>query len=200
MLAVMTILVTYIFFSTSPHASACDARLLTQIGASDKTQICPLPLNITFSGSNNSSSVFYVPVLVMKPGGTHTIDILYHLSSGAAGNPGKPYSTSIDASLALSVSSAKVNESRVGFSNGEIIFQNKGLVIFKYTVNASKDSTGYYAILPPNYYGMYPAIAIKPSTSELNVFALSMWSFTGPFESSEFVVPSMIVGTSCFII
>ena len=68
---------------------------------------------------------FYVPVLVLKPGGIGTIDILYHISASSIGHVGPlPTVAPSLVPFALSVSSATVNTSRVGFSDGVPIFQN----------------------------------------------------------------------------
>jgi len=142
---------------------------------------------------------FYVPVLVLKPGATGTIDILYHISASTIGHVGPlPTVPPNLVPVALSVPLATINTSRVEFSDGVPIFQNNGWTIYRYTVNASADSTGYYAITPPYYFGIYPALDIGTDTNNLNMSALSIWGFTGIITSSEDTVPSTIVGTSGF--
>ncbi len=144
---------------------------------------------------------FYVPVLVMKPGGFGTIDILYDLSASSIGHVGPlPTVPSTLVPFALSVPSAIINTSRVGFSDGVPIFQNSAWVIYRYTVNASADSTGYYAIMPPYFFGIYPALDIGADANNLNMSTLSIWGYTGVIMSAEDSVPSTIVGTSGFAV
>ncbi len=144
---------------------------------------------------------FYVPVLVMKPGGFGSIDILYHISAATIGHVGPlPTVAPTLVPFALSVPSATLNTSRVGFSHGVPIFQNSAWIIFRYAVNASADSTGYYAIMPPFYFGIYPALDIGADSNDLNMSALSIWGYTGVIMSAEDTVPSTIVGTSGFSI
>ncbi len=142
---------------------------------------------------------FYVPVLVLKPGGIGTIDILYHISAGSIGHVGPlPTVAPSLVPFTLSVASATVNTSLVGFSDDVPIFQNSAWILYRYTVNASADSAGYYAIMPPYYFGIYPALDIGADSNNLNMSALSIWGFTGIITSAEDTVPSTIVGTSGF--
>jgi len=144
---------------------------------------------------------FYVPVLVMKAGGVGTLDILYHLSASSIGHVGPlPTVAPNLVPFALSVPSATINTSQVGFSDGVVVFQNSGWIIYRYTVHSSVDSMGYYAIMPPYYFGIYPALAIGVNSNDLNMTALSIWGFTGVIMSAEDTVPSTIVGTSGFSI
>lgn len=201
---------TYFLSSASPHAPACDTLLASQIGA-PAGQLCLRSLNIVVSNSNfvllgggrgglvNHVPEFYVPVLVLKPGETGTMDILYHLSASTIGHVG-PLPT-VPPSLvpfALSVASATVNTSRVRFSEGVVVYQDNGWIIYRYTVNSSVDSTGYYAITPPYYFGIYPALDIGSDSKDLNMSTLSIWGYTGVMMSAEDTVPSTIVGTSGF--
>jgi hypothetical protein len=144
---------------------------------------------------------FYVPVLVLKPGATGTIDILYHISASTIGHVGPlPTVPPNLVPVALSVPLATINTSRVEFSDGVPIFQNSAWILYRYTVNASADSTGYYAIMPPYFFGIYPALDIGAESNDLNMSALSIWGYTGIITSAEDTVPSTIVGTSGFSI
>ncbi len=187
--------VTSFFLMEKQHAVSCDTRLVEQIGATSK--LCLHPLNVTVSGSNSSN--FEIPVLVMKPGGTGSIEILYHLSAAVIGHKGPlPVLSSSIVPLTLSVNASREGNSKVVFSNGVLLLNNSGWLVYKYTVNTSAASTGYYAIEPPYYYGIYPALAVGIKPGDLNMSALSMWGFDGIIESGEFIVPSTIVSTSGF--
>lgn len=144
---------------------------------------------------------FYVPVLIMKPGGVGTIDILYHLSASSIGHVGPlPTVPSTLVPYALSIASATRNTSLVEFSHGVPIFQNSAWILYRYTVNASVHSTGYYAIMPPYFFGIYPALDIGTDSNNLNMTTLSIWGYTGIIMSAEDTVPSTIVGTSGFTV
>lgn len=195
-LVVSAVAASYIYLSTRPQEGVCDNLLSEQIGAT-ATHQCLQPLSITESSLN--SSEFYVPVLVLKPGGTGTMNILYHISATVMGHRGPlPTITSADVPLTLSVTVTSEGGSQVRFSNGVLVFNISGWLLYKYTVTAPANSTGYYAIEPPYYYGTYPALAVGGSPKDLNMSALSMWGFTGVMQSAEFTVPSTIVGTSGF--
>lgn len=186
----------YFTLGVGSPSPACDIQLATEIGATT-TGLCLRPLEVAW---DRNSSDIHVPVLVMKPGTTGTTDILYNISKGLyVSRPGlKPNVTSTDVPMALSVVSAKVNKSSVGFSDGLLVFRNADWVVYRYTVNAAADSAGYYAILPRYYWGMYPALFIGANPNDLNTSSLSMWGYTGCCTSGEVTLPSSIVGTSGF--
>ena len=195
-LVISAVAATYIYLSTRSHTGVCDTLLSEQIGAT-ATQQCLQPLGITESSSN--SSEFYVPVLVLKPGSTGTMDILYHISATVMGHRGPlPTIASTDVPLTLSVTATSEGGGQVRFSNGVLTFNISGWLLYKYTVTAPVNSTDYYAIEPPYYYGICPALAVGANPEDLNMSALSMWGFTGVMQSAEFTVPSTIVGTSGF--
>lgn len=189
---------TYIFLGMRQETSVapCDTNLLSQIGASTtSTQLCLHEVVVSISSAN--SSEFYVPVLEMNKGSTGSIDSLYHLSAESKGHLRPPLNlSSNDVPNALLVPTATLNRSLVAFSNGVLIFQNKDWAIYRYIVNASSDSAGYYALLPPYYYGIYPALAIGADPYNLNISALSIWGYAGTMVSGEDIPPSMIVGVS----
>ena len=134
--------------------------------------------------------------MIMNPGTTSTMDVLYLLSARSEGHRGPlPNVTSSEVPLTLSVPSGQLEPGKVSFSNASVVFQDTAVILYRYTVSAAADSNGYYAILPPYYYGIYPALAVGADPNGLNKSALSIWGFSGVIESQEFVVPSYIVGT-----
>jgi len=172
------------------HTPECDRQLAAEV----ESDLCLQLIQISVSSSN--SSELSIPVMVMRPGTTTAIDVLYLLSAGSSGNPGpKRNVTTSELPLALSIPSGKVDASKVAFYNASVIFQTKAAIIYRYTVMSAPDSSGYYAILPPYYYGIYPALAVGVDPNNLDKSALSIWGFSGLIESGEFIVPSYIVGT-----
>ena len=194
---IIATLVTTLILLPRRQAVSCDTKLSAQLGAT--SMLCLRPLSITSSSSNSSN--FIVPVLIMKAGGTGSIEILYHLSNAFVAHKGQPpvLSSSI-VPLTLSVDAATEGKSSVVFSSGTLLLNNSGWLLYKYKVNASTSSSGYYAIEPPYYYGIYPALAVGVNPRNLNISALSMWGFDGAIESGEFIVQSTIVSTSGFVI
>lgn len=175
-----------------PVMLSCDATLLAQIGGTG-TGLCLTPLNVVESVSNLSN--YYVPVLVMSPGSSASIDIMYNVAGGyyVSNSKLKPEITATRVPLALSVPSALVNKSAVGFSSGKVVFQNSAWVIYRYALNASAGSSGAYAILPPYYVGMYPALIVGTRQS-FNTTQLALWGYSGFSESGEVILPSTVVG------
>lgn len=183
----------YIYYATAgpPTTSQknCDAELSDQIGAKS---FCLQPISVVLSSSN--SSEFYIPVLLMKPGSTASISILYHNVS--VNSPTFTYVpfTANSKPYALSVATGQLDLSGIAFSNGTQLFKNGTWWIYSYSITAASNASGYYMILPPFYTGFYPALVI--GGGPLNYSSLSMWGYTGIIESAEFVLPSTIVGTS----
>jgi hypothetical protein len=177
--------------STATSARTCDAAFSAEVGVS-ATGLCLQDVQISVSPSNGST--FVVPVMVMKTGATATLDILYLLGSETVGHTGPIENvTASDVPVALSVPSGTVSD-KVTFSNASIAFANKDVIIYSYTVSANAGSDGYYAILPPYYYGTYPALAVGADPDQLNASALSAWGFSGAMQSGEFALPSIVVG------
>ena len=204
MVAVLLIIVvgvaaaSFVLLGAASPSPPCDAQLASEIGAS-AAGLCLQPLRVT---QNSNSSEFYVPVLIIPPGASGEIDILYHLSTAVyVSHPGlRPNLTASNVPLALSVSSAATNASRVGFSVDSALFQNSDWVIYRYTVKTSADSAGYYAILPHYYWGMHPALAVGASPQSLNVTSLAMWGYTQCCISGEVTMDSSIVGATGFAV
>ena len=175
----------------------CDASLSTELGLSP-TRPCLQDVQISVSAADGSA--FSVPVMVMKTSTSTTIEILYLLGSESVGHTGPIENvTTSDAPVALSVPSGKVSES-VTFSNASIVFANKDVIVYSYTLTALTGSDGYYAILPPYYYGTYPALAVGANPDQLNATTLSTWGFTGAMVSGEFELPSSVVGTGDLVL
>ncbi|HZW55484.1 MAG TPA: hypothetical protein VFF30_04270 [Nitrososphaerales archaeon] len=193
--ALTAVLSTYFIFEGSANSpSRCDEQLSKATGA---TNFCLNPLTIEILASNSSD--YNVPVLVIRPGTTAQMSILYHLAvNGISGSSThvRPNLTSTTVPYALSADSGRISNNEVKFENATMVFQNETWVLFSYNVKASSNSSRYYAILPPFYYGFYPAIAVEPSSGNLNYSELTMWGFDGIIESGEFVIPSTIVATS----
>ena len=186
----------WIFFNHQMNAEPRDTKLSNVMGITGQSQ-CLHPLTITVSRVNDSQ--FIVPILVIRHGESGTMRILYHLSASEVNHQGnEAILTETDAPRALSVSTATENKSKVGFSNGILIFRNANWTLYEYVVNTSSNSAGYYAILPPFYYGFYPSLAVTNQLNKLNNSALSMWGFRGIIQSGEFIIPSTIVGVTGF--
>ena len=185
----------YLGTRSAAPAPACDTKLSDQIGAG--AGVCLHPLSVVLNTTTLDSGV---PVLIIKPGTAGSVDILYHLSVGAyVSHPNlKPNLTAAHVPLVLSVATASINRSLVGFSNGTVVFKNSDWVIYRYGLESAPDSAGYYAILPPYYWGMYPALYITSDPGSLNASSLSLWGFTGCCMSGEVTLPATIVGTHGF--
>jgi hypothetical protein len=183
---------TYILLNKIPKTANCDSFLSKEVGAND---LCLRPFTISISPSNSSD--FVVPVLIAQPGGSASIEVLYHLSASTVNHQGNLASlTPSDVPDMLSESTGTVSPSQVTVSNGVLVYNSTAWVIYSYTLRTSSASEGYYAILPPFYYGTYPALAVASESNTLNMSALAMWGFDEVGQSSEFVIPSTIVGTS----
>lgn len=185
----------FLLFRGYTGEKACDVALLAHIGATG-SGLCLQPLRRVISKSNSSD--FEVPALIMKAGATASVEIMYNLSEGiyVSRSYEKPNVTSSDAPLTLSVTTARPSPNSVSFSNGVLLFRDAGWAIYSYSVTASDNSSGYYAILPTYYYGMNPALIVGASPNGLNMTSLAMWGYTGFTESGEAILPSTIVGTS----
>ena len=174
-------------------ASECDPQLSAEVGDLGRG-LCLRQVSLTVSPSN--SSEFSVPVMIMKPGTSTVVDVLYVLASERIMHPGPLLNiTSSELPVLMSVPSGTFDAGGVTFSNASDIFQNARVVIFSYTLTAATNSSGYYAILPRYYFGMYPALVVSSDPNHINMTALSLWGYTGTMISSEFFVPSYIVGT-----
>lgn len=170
----------------------CDKALSRALGPST-SGLCLQNVQLSVSSSNVSQ--FIVPVMVMKPGTTTTVDILYLLGSETVGHKGPIQNvTTSDFPEALSVPSGKVS-GQVVFTDPSVLSSGRGFIIYRYAVAAAAGSTGYYAILPPFYFGAYPALAVGAQPDLLNQSALTTWGYDGVMQSAEFAIPSEIVGT-----
>ncbi|MDA4113711.1 MAG: hypothetical protein OK474_06670 [Thaumarchaeota archaeon] len=183
--------------SSTVPTHVCDAALSAELGLS-ATNLCLRNVQISVPSTNGSR--FLVPVMFMQSGTTTTMAILYLLSSETLGHT-RPIEnvTASDVPIALSVPSGRVSD-QVTFSDASVVSANKTVIIYDYTVTALDGSNGYYAILPPYYYGAYPALAVGADPDLLNVSALSTWGFSGPMQSAEFALPSSIVGTGDLVL
>ncbi len=188
----------YVAYGPGSPSPQCDTRLANKIGAGS-SGLCLQPLVVT---QNSNSSEFYVPVLIIQPGSSGTLDILYDLASGIyVSHPGlKPNLTAANLPVALSVATAAPNATRVGFSNASLIFKDNGWVIYRYTIETAADSSGYYAILPSYYWGMRPALAVGATPGNLSLTALALWGYTKCCISGEVTMNSTIVGAAGFTI
>jgi hypothetical protein len=162
------------------------------------SNLCLQPIMVANSPTNFSE--FIVPVIIMKPGTSANITILYKLlvngASGASSHS-LPNITRTTLPNLLSVDTGRLAvKSEIAFKNATLLLQQGLWRLFEYDVTAASNASGYYAILPPIYYGFYPALAVESNPNELNSTALSMWGFNGTIESGEFIIPSTIVGTS----
>lgn len=133
----------------------------------------------------------------MKAGTNATISILYHDNiKSTTAVPQLPNLTSSSPIYAIALDTGSINTTKVSFSHGEQIYQNETWSIYNYTVDASPSGAGYYVILPPNYYGFYPALVVEANNAALNKSALAMWGYTGTLYSAEFILPSTIIATT----
>jgi len=173
----------------------CDPQLSAEVGNLG-TGLCLQQVSLSVSRSN--SSEFSVPVMIMKPGTSTVVNVLYLVAAERVFHPGPlPNITSSELPVLMSVPSGTIEPDGVTFSNALKIFQNGRVVIFSYTLTAATNSSGYYGILPQYYFGMYPALVVSASAdpNNLNMTALGLWGYTGNMISSEFFVPSYVVGT-----
>jgi len=177
---------------TQVNTPPCDPTLLEEMGLS-ATSLCLENVQVVSSPTNSSD--FIVPVMVMSPGTSTTIEVLYLLSSETLGHTGPIQNiTTAEAPVALAVPSGKASPD-VTFSSATRIFSDKSLVIYRYTLTASSGSDGYYAVLPPFYWGVFPALAVGADPAHLNMTALQTWGYSGGLMSAEFALPSDILGT-----
>jgi hypothetical protein len=129
----------------------------------------------------------------MKPGTSGSLTILYHvLIKWSAYNPQSKL-VSADVPAAFSVTSVQIDKG-IRFSDGTLIFQYNNWTEYRYTITASSNSTGYYALLIPYGFKFYPALVIGVDPSSLNASILSMWGYDGLMVSGETSIPSDIVG------
>lgn len=182
------IFATYVYYSTWGSSVSCNSQLEDQVGTRAH---CFKPVGQVSLVATNTSE-FNVPVMVIKPGSTAMITILYHeIAKDAPANVYPPF-TSNSRPYALSVASGRLMLTGVVFSTGDLLYKNGSWYLYQYTLTTSVNSSGYYAFLPPFYYGFYPAIYVGNSFP--NKTSLSMWGFAGIIESGEFILPSTIVG------
>lgn len=179
--------------STTSQTYACDTSLTGELGISSPGLCLQQPLQVSVLSSNYSEYV--VPVMILQPGSSTAVYILYLLADEAVAHPGQIENvTTSDVPVAMSVPSGEVS-GLVTFSNATVLFSSKSVILYEYTVTAAVGSDGYYAVLPPYYYGAYPALAVGASPGALNQTALQTWGYDGMMLSGEFVLPSDIVGT-----
>jgi len=183
--------------SSSARTSVCDLQFSTQLGPSAKG-LCLDPVQITIPTSN--ASEITVPVMVLSPGSSTTVEILYSVGSESQGHIGPKVTVRpTDMPYWMSVPSGELSN-RVVFSDAHLVFQTTQVLIYQYTVTASSDSTGYYAMLPPYYVGIYPALVVGAGSNHLNLTTLSTWAYTGVDQSAENTVPSTLVNTGGLLV
>ena len=180
---------TFVATSLAQGIVTCDTQLSGQIGA--PRSLCLKPISISVLSTNSSEE--NVPVLMMKPGSSASLTILYHqILKSTIDNPQMNLSAA-DIPYAMSAISGAISK-QVLFSTGKLIFRNGSSMIYKYTFNASSGSAGYYAILVPFAYGMLPALVVGGNPNSLNMTTMSLWGYVGPIVSTETLIPSVIVG------
>ncbi len=174
------------------HGPECNSQLESLLRGS-ANNLCLQLIQIFVPASNVSEIV--VPVLVMKPGSTTTMDILYNIGSESLGHIGPKLDVApTDRPQWLSVPYGNLSH-EVVFSDGRVIFQSATIVIYRYNVSAGVGSNGYYALLPPLYSGINPALDVNTDPVSFNLTTLATWAFTGVLKTAEFSLPSYIVGT-----
>lgn len=178
------------------QAGACDSNLLNI--PEPPAYLCLQNIQVSISASNESE--FVVPVMVMSTGSSTVVQIMYLLNSQSVGWP-VPHRnvTSSQVPVAISVPTGRVTQF-VKFSNASLVFEDTSVMIYDYIITSLPGSTGYYAILPPYYFGMLPALAVGAGPNQLNATALSMWGYSGTFLSSEVTIPSRIVGVGSMVV
>jgi len=177
--------------ASNAPAQKCDPSLVSELKIPDS--LCLENLQITIPVTNTSA--FIVPVIIVKPGTTTTIEILYQLSSESVQHPGPRLNvTSFEIPTFRLVPSGNVSD-LIKCSNGTLVYGSSSLTIFSYNVTTLPGSDGYYAILPLFYFGFYPVLAVGASPGHLNQSVLNTWGYDGPLLTGEFALPSQIVGT-----
>jgi hypothetical protein len=139
--------------------------------------------------------------MVMSTRSSTVVEVMYQLNSQSVGWPTATHRnvTSSQVPLAISVPTGQITQ-LVKFSNASLVFEDKSVMIYNYTITTLAGSAGYYAILSPYYFGMPPALAIGADPNRLNASALSMWGYSGLFLSSEVTIPSRIVGVGNMVL
>jgi len=171
----------------------CNSQLSSQIGS--PADLCLKTITINYSDENSSEAI--VPVLLMKPGSTASISILYepHPDKGSGFNPQSKL-TSFNIPTAVSAISGEPNISAVAFSEGMQVYQYDNWTIYKYNITSSNESSGYYAMIIPFGPTIYPALVIGSNSFVLNLTRMSLWGYVGAIQTGETVIPSILVGTS----
>ena len=143
--AVGAIAGAYFGIATNPSGN-CNSGLSKKAGT--PASICLQTIAIDYSSRNSSEAS--VPVLLMQPGTTASISILYepHSDKGSAYNPQSKL-TGYNIPTAISTISGQPNITAVEFSKGTLVFAQNNWTIYSYNITASNDSSGYYAIIVP---------------------------------------------------
>jgi hypothetical protein len=126
---VLALMVAAYIFSSTDSIAACDKTLSAESGA--PAGLCLKPLVVALS-SSNSSFFFYVPVVVVRPGTTATVDILYQQTanhtapvSGSGSLPVPPQLRPEDVPQVLSVPGGQLMGVRqITFSTGQLLSQH----------------------------------------------------------------------------
>jgi hypothetical protein len=181
------------FGTATSQARNCNSQLSGKAGT--PANLCLQTIAIDYSGRNSSEAS--VPVLLMQPGTTASVSILYepHSDKGSAYNP-QSQLTGFNIPTAISAISGQPNITAVEFSKGSLVFEQNNWTIYRYNITASNDSGGYYVIIVPFGPQLYPALVVAPSSASINVSEMSVWGYVGSITTGETVIPSVIVGES----
>jgi len=181
------------YFQLATSSPNCNVLLEQKAGTN--TDLCLETIAISYSGSNSSSA--NVPALIMRPGTTASISILYepHSDQGDEFNP-QSILTGFNIPTPVSAISGNPDLAAVSFSKGTLVSEHDNWTIYSYNITASKNSSGYYAIIVPFGPQMYPALVISTDVNSVNTSMMSLWGYVGSIITGETVYPSVIVGTS----
>jgi hypothetical protein len=191
--AIALIAGTYFSLATS-STTTCNTALSNE--ADSPPNLCLRSIKIDYSSSSAN-----VPALIMKPGSSATISILYepHSDAGSGFNPQSKL-TGFNIPTPVSAISGNPNESEVRFSRGILLSSHDNWTIYSYNVTASNYSSGYYAIIVPFGPQLYPALVISNDSNSINASMMALWGYEGSITTGETVYPSVFVGTSNLVI
>jgi hypothetical protein len=183
---------TYFDLATGTSES-CNTFLAASADA--PSNLCLRTIEINYPTPN--SSVVNVPALVMYPGTNASISILYepHSDMGDEFNPQSTL-TGFNIPTAVSAFSGNPDLALVRFTKGTLLSEHDNWSIYSYTIIASNDSAGYYAIIVPFGPQLYPALVIEPPSVSVNASLMTLWGYVGSIESGETIIRSVFIGTS----
>lgn len=184
------------YFDLSTAGSGgSNCNLSLEAGADTPPGLCLRTIAIYYPSANSTTAT--VPALVMTPGSTASISILYepHSDLGDEFNPQSKL-TGYNIPTAVDALTGNPNLAAVRFAMGTLVSEHDNWSIYSYSIITSNDSSGYYAIIVPFGPTLYPALVVEPPSTPVNASMMSLWGYVGSIESGETIIRSIFVGTS----